>query len=285
MPKSRLFFHCLSSIVGIFLFWPHFLSECRRTSASCHWSWGHNDRRAAERAILHFLYVVLRQEFSNHGFNLGFQYEWRCMLPLGNWSSNGIDVYMHLCILQLAHSVDTPGYGSLSCCLSVSSSVMCAMFAGSGHMITVVYRVSVVERPSASETPLPVPCCILFFFWYLIYLFCAVMSIPEMHSVRMLYSTCCAHAVCIRIAPFMYACIGSVCGGCASRHWFNAKMVFHSYFILMFLCVYSLHLVWYVMLHCSVGYIYDRMLLFWAVSVRFSLQVAVWFIVLHVISC
>ena len=45
-----------------------------------------------------------------------------------------------------------------------------------------VYRVSVAERPSASETPLPVPCYILLFFGDLIDLFHAVVSISELHS-------------------------------------------------------------------------------------------------------
>ena len=52
-----------------------------------------------------------------------------------------------------------------------------------------VYRVSVVERPSASETPLPAPCCILLFFGIIF------LSFTELHSVRMLYGTRCMHAV------------------------------------------------------------------------------------------
>ena len=60
---------------------------------------------------------------------------------------------------------------------------------------SVVYCVSVVERPSASEIPLPAPCCILLFFlvFNIFVLHCCVHM--ELHSVRMLYSTRCAHAV------------------------------------------------------------------------------------------
>ena len=46
--------------------------------------------------------------------------------------------------------------------------------------------------------PLKLHCLLLaahFSFWYLMYLFYAVMSISELHSVRMLYSMRCVHAV------------------------------------------------------------------------------------------
>ena len=66
----------------------------------------------------------------------------------------------------------------------------------------------------------------------------------------------------------------------------GVSLITISFFVLLLLLLlffFSLHFVRYAMLHRTVEYVNDRKLFPWTVSVSFSLQVAVWFIILLVI--